>query len=89
LLPVDGDRERGSSCGRGTGPMQAELSFPGSALSFVPIACYCYGRPCRLSPHSVLLVRSAGAEVKTGSQGWMDEISSLKRTAAPRPVACE
>ncbi|CAI5522325.1 unnamed protein product [Closterium sp. Naga37s-1] len=46
----------------GTGPTQADLSFlPGGALSFVPIACYCYARPCRLSPHSMLLVRSAAS----------------------------
>ncbi|CAI5481906.1 unnamed protein product [Closterium sp. Yama58-4] len=52
-----------AASGEGTGPMQADLSFlPGGALSFIPIACYCYGRPCRLSPHSVLLVRSAGTD---------------------------
>ncbi|CAI5990458.1 unnamed protein product [Closterium sp. NIES-64] len=47
----------------GTGPLQAGLSFlPGGALSLVPIACYCYARPCHLSPHSLLLVRSAGSD---------------------------
>ncbi|CAI5505114.1 unnamed protein product [Closterium sp. Naga37s-1] len=54
----------------GTGPMQADLSFlPGGALSFVPIACYCYARPCRLSPHSVLLVRSAASLLEMNACG--------------------
>ncbi|CAI5522297.1 unnamed protein product [Closterium sp. Naga37s-1] len=60
LVALLRSHEHGSSSGRGegTGPIQANLSFlPGAALSFVPIACH--GRPCRLSPHSVLLVRSA------------------------------
>ncbi|CAI5470707.1 unnamed protein product, partial [Closterium sp. Yama58-4] len=39
-----------AAAGEGAGPMQAGLSFlPGGALSLVPIACYCYARPCRLS----------------------------------------
>ncbi|CAI5505302.1 unnamed protein product [Closterium sp. Naga37s-1] len=59
-----------AAAGEGTGPMQADLSFlPGGALSFVPIACYCYGRPCRLSPHSVLLVRSAGTDAPPKQEG--------------------
>ncbi|CAI5481910.1 unnamed protein product [Closterium sp. Yama58-4] len=48
-----------AAAGEGTGPMQAGLSFlPGGALSLVPIACHCYARPCRLSPHSLLLARA-------------------------------
>ncbi|CAI5515533.1 unnamed protein product [Closterium sp. Naga37s-1] len=59
-----------AAAGEGTGPMQADLSFlPGGALSFVPIACYCYGRPCRLSPHSVLLVRSAASLLEMNACG--------------------
>ncbi|CAI5522317.1 unnamed protein product, partial [Closterium sp. Naga37s-1] len=54
----------------GTGPTQADLSFlPGGALSFVPIACYCYARPCRLSPHSMLLVRSAASLLEMSACG--------------------
>ncbi|CAI5533892.1 unnamed protein product [Closterium sp. Naga37s-1] len=64
-----------AAAGEGTGPLQAGLSFlPGGALSLVPIACYCYARPCRLSPHSVLLVRSTGnggnAAVGGCGSGW-------------------
>ncbi|CAI5978549.1 unnamed protein product [Closterium sp. NIES-64] len=72
LLPVNGDSEHGSSSGRGegTGPIQANLSFlPGAELSFVPIACHCHDRPCRLSPHSVLLVRSAASLLEMSACG--------------------
>ncbi|CAI5969517.1 unnamed protein product [Closterium sp. NIES-65] len=64
--------EHGSSSGRGegTGPIQANLSFlPGAELSFVPIACHCHDRPCRLSPHSVLLVRSAASLLEMSACG--------------------
>ncbi|GJP52806.1 hypothetical protein CLOM_g11896 [Closterium sp. NIES-68] len=53
-----------------TGLMRVDLSFlPGGALAFIPIACYCYGRPCRLSPRSVLLVRSAASLLEMSACG--------------------
>ncbi|CAI5515539.1 unnamed protein product [Closterium sp. Naga37s-1] len=72
-----------AAAGEGTGPMQADLSFlPGGALSFVPIACYCYARPCRLSPHSVLLVRSAGTDAPPEAGGGACGSLALNRVAS-------
>ncbi|CAI7737122.1 unnamed protein product [Closterium sp. NIES-53] len=45
----------------GTGPLQAGLSFlPGGALSFVPIACYCYVAPAVRSAASLLEMNACG-----------------------------
>ncbi|CAI5961373.1 unnamed protein product [Closterium sp. NIES-65] len=77
-----------AAAGEGAGPLQAGLSFlPGGALSLVPIACYCYARPCHLSPHSLLLVRSAGSDAPPRHEAREAEAGGRTAAAAAANAA--